>query len=67
MRRVRTIEKYKNENSLKEDFKYLKPILQMRTCPSFNTLQIDKNKLLLSVLTVLVGDFAIQALDFSDL
>lgn len=34
MRRVRAIEKYRNEKSLKEDFKYLKPILQMRTRPS---------------------------------
>jgi hypothetical protein len=28
------LKKYRNEKSLKEDFKYLKPILQMRTRPS---------------------------------
>ena len=29
------LKKYRNEKSLKEDFKYLKPILQMRTRPSY--------------------------------
>ncbi|MDN5512792.1 MAG: hypothetical protein L0G64_10840 [Acinetobacter sp.] len=28
------LKKYRNEKSLKEDFKYLKPIFQMRTCPN---------------------------------
>ncbi|MFH7803768.1 hypothetical protein [Acinetobacter sp. BSP-53] len=28
------LKKYRNEKSLKEDFKYLKPILQMRTRPN---------------------------------
>ncbi|MCP0911911.1 hypothetical protein [Acinetobacter pseudolwoffii] len=28
------LKKYRNQKSLKEDFKYLKPIFQMRTRPS---------------------------------
>src|SRR5690606_10390768 len=43
---VRAIEKSRNEESLKEDFKYLKPILQMRTRPNFIN-QILVNYLLL--------------------
>ncbi len=35
MRKVRAIEKYRTENSLKHDFKYLKPILQMRIRPKY--------------------------------
>lgn len=31
------LKKYRNQKSLKEDFKYLKPIFQMRTRPSTAT------------------------------
>jgi hypothetical protein len=38
VRRVRAIEKSRNEESLREDFKYLKPILQMRTRPNIKVM-----------------------------
>ncbi|MEB6680135.1 hypothetical protein [Acinetobacter lwoffii] len=45
------LKKYRNQNNSKEDFKYLKPIFQMRTRPSSYNLM--KGIIFLGLLTVI--------------